>query len=145
MPKIFEVIYAEVQFYRWFKFSFLLFQAHYHTLPHPETKEKKIQTNHKIEPQHIRLHSNNTMEKIRLIFIVTRSGFTIYHMLHFLFLQWVLPRVPSLQGKECFPPTWLFPPHTSDGLETFRQTALYSNDAVFLATSFSDSGVPVEW
>ena len=145
MPKIFEVIYVEVQFYRWFKFSFLLFQAHYHTLPHPETKEKKIQTNRKIEPQHIRLHSNNKMEKIRLICILTRSGFTIYHMLHFLFLQWVLPRVPSLQGKGCFPPTWLFPPHTSDGLETFRQTALCSNDAVFLATSFSYSDVPVEW
>ena len=144
MPKIFEVIYVEVQFYRWFKFSFLLFQAHYHTLPHPETKEKKIQTNHKIEPQHIRLHSNNIMEKIRLIFILTRSGFTIYHMLHFLFLQWVLPRVPSLQGKS-FPPTWLFPPRTSDGLEMLRQTALHSNDSVFLATSFYDIDVPVEW
>ena len=85
------------------------------------------------------------MEKIRLVCILTRSGFTIYHMLHFLFLQWVLPRVPSLQGKGCFPPIWLFPPHTSDGLEMLRQTALYSNDAVFLATSFSYSDVPVEW
>ena len=57
-------------------------------------------------------------------------GFTVYHMLHFLFLQWVLPRVPSLQGKS-FPPTWLFPPRTSDGLEMLRQTALHSNDSVF--------------
>ena len=85
------------------------------------------------------------MEKIRLVCIITRSGFTIYHRLHFLFLQWVLPRVPSLQGKGCFPPTCRFAPHTFDGLEMLGQTALHSNDAVFLATSFSDSGVPVEW
>ena len=142
---MFEVIYVEVQFYRWFKFSFLLFQAHYHTLPHPETKEKKLQTNHKIEPQHIRLHSNNKMEKTRLICILRRFGFTIYHMLHFLFLQWVLPRVPSLQGKGCFPPTCLFPAHFFHGLEMLGQTALHSNDVVFLATSFYDSDVPVEW
>ena len=142
---MFEVIYVEVQFYRWFKFSFLLFQAHYHTLPHPETKEKKLQTNHKIEPQHIRLHSNNKMEKIRLICILTRSGFTVYHMLHFLFLQWVLPRVPSVQGKGCFPLTCFFPAHTFQGLEMLGQTALHSNDVVFLATSFYDSDVPVEW
>ena len=126
-------------------FLFFCFKRHYHTLPHPETKEKKIQTNRKIERQHtcIRRHSNNKMEKIRLICILTRSGFTIYHMPHFVFLQWVLPRDPSLQGKS-FPPTCLFPPRTSDRLEMLRQTALHSNDSVFLATSFSDSDVPEE-
>ena len=30
-----------------------LFQTHYHTLPHPKTKENKIQTKDKIEPQRI--------------------------------------------------------------------------------------------
>ena len=88
VPKIFEVIYVEVQFYRWFKFSFLLFQASLSYITTPRNKRKEIQTNRKIEPQHIRLHSNNKMEKIRLICILTRSGFTIYHMPHFLFLQW---------------------------------------------------------
>ena len=34
--------YVVVQFYPWFKFSFLLFQTHYHILPYPKTKEKKI-------------------------------------------------------------------------------------------------------
>ena len=34
--------YVVVQFYPWFKFYFLLFQAHYHTLPYPKTKENKI-------------------------------------------------------------------------------------------------------
>ena len=31
-----------VQFYPWFKFYFLLFQNHYHTLPYPNIKEYKI-------------------------------------------------------------------------------------------------------
>ena len=29
--------YITVQFYPWFKFYFLLFQTHYHTLPYPTT------------------------------------------------------------------------------------------------------------
>ena len=37
----------------WSKFSFLLFQTHYHTLPYPKTKESNIKTKDKIEPQHI--------------------------------------------------------------------------------------------
>lgn len=42
-----------VQFYPWFKFYFLLFQIHYHTLPYPKTKENKkfkpgIKLNHNI-------------------------------------------------------------------------------------------------
>ena len=36
----------------WFKFYFPLVQTHYHTLPYPKTKENKIQTKEKIEPQH---------------------------------------------------------------------------------------------
>ena len=35
-------VYVVVQFYPWFKFYFLLFQTHYHTLPYPKTKENKI-------------------------------------------------------------------------------------------------------
>jgi len=41
------------QFYPWFIFYFPLFQTHYHTLPYPKTKESKIYTKDKIEPQHI--------------------------------------------------------------------------------------------
>ena len=35
----------------WFKFYFLLFQNHYHTLPYPKTKENEILTKDKIEQQ----------------------------------------------------------------------------------------------
>ena len=35
-------IYVVVQFYPWFKFYFLLFQTHYHTLTYLKTKENKI-------------------------------------------------------------------------------------------------------
>ena len=35
-------VYVVVQFYPWFKFYFLLFQTHYHTLPYPKTKGNKI-------------------------------------------------------------------------------------------------------
>ena len=45
-----------VQFYPWFKFSFPLFQTHYHTLQYPKKKEKKIWTKDKIEPQHTYTH-----------------------------------------------------------------------------------------
>ena len=45
-------VYVVVQIYPWFKFSFLLFQSHYHTLPYPKTKENKckprIKLNHNI-------------------------------------------------------------------------------------------------
>ena len=47
-----------VQFYPWFKFYFLLFQTHYHTLPYPKTKENEISTKDKIEPQHRQSQSN---------------------------------------------------------------------------------------
>ena len=46
-------IYVRVQFYPWFIFSFPLFQTHYHILQYPKTKEDKILTKDKIEPQHI--------------------------------------------------------------------------------------------
>ena len=51
-------IYVVVQFYPWFKFYFLLFQTHCHIIVrlhfHPQkTKEHKIWTQDKIEPQHI--------------------------------------------------------------------------------------------
>ena len=42
-----------VPFYPWFKFNFPLFQTHYHTLQYPKTKENKIGTKDKIEPQQI--------------------------------------------------------------------------------------------
>ena len=46
------VLYVVVQYDHWFKFYFLLFQTHYHTLPYPKTKGNKIQTKDKIEPQY---------------------------------------------------------------------------------------------
>ena len=50
-------VYVVVQFYPWFKFSFFSnsLSCYYHTLPYPKTKEKKIWTKDKIEPQHIHL------------------------------------------------------------------------------------------
>ena len=57
---VFNITYVVVQFYPWFKFSFLLFQTHYHTLPYtqiyvllpyPKTKENIIYTKDKTEPQ----------------------------------------------------------------------------------------------
>ena len=35
-------MYVVVQFYRWCKLRISLFQTHYHTLPYPKAKEKKI-------------------------------------------------------------------------------------------------------
>ena len=53
-------LYVVVQFYPWFKFSLLFVSnsssGYYHTLPYPKTKEKKIWTEDKIEPQHV--HAN---------------------------------------------------------------------------------------
>ena len=46
-------VYAVVQFYPWLKFYFPLFQTHYPTLQYPKTKEHKIWTKDKIEPQQI--------------------------------------------------------------------------------------------
>ena len=40
--QICSYICAVVQFYPWFKFYFLLFQNHYHTIAHPKTKENQI-------------------------------------------------------------------------------------------------------
>ena len=48
-----QYVHVVVQFYPWFEFYSPWFQPDYHTLPHPKTKENKIQTNKKIEPQHI--------------------------------------------------------------------------------------------
>ena len=47
-------VYVVVQFYPWFKFYFPLFKTHHHTLHYPKTKEYKIWTLDKIEPQHIK-------------------------------------------------------------------------------------------
>ena len=47
-------VYVVVQFYPWFKFYFPLFKTHHHTLHYPKTKEYKIWTQDKIEPQHIK-------------------------------------------------------------------------------------------
>ena len=35
------IVYVVVQFYPCFKFYFLLFQTHYHTLPYPKTLTKE--------------------------------------------------------------------------------------------------------
>ena len=42
-----------VNFILGLNFIFFVFQTHYHTLLYPETKENKILTKDKIEPQHI--------------------------------------------------------------------------------------------
>ena len=59
IPRSFASWYISVvvQFYPWFKFYSPLFQTHYHTLPYPKTKENKIQTKDKFEPQHIHHYS----------------------------------------------------------------------------------------
>ena len=44
---------CRVYIYLWFKFYFPVFQSHYQTLPYPKTKENKIKTKDKIEPQHL--------------------------------------------------------------------------------------------
>ena len=46
-------VYVVVQFYPWFKFSFLSFLGMVMYDNEIETKEKKIWTKDKIEPQHI--------------------------------------------------------------------------------------------
>ena len=50
-------VYLVVQFYPWFKFFFLLFRTHYHTLriPYPKTKENKPRRklNHNIKIIHV--------------------------------------------------------------------------------------------
>ena len=50
--------YVVVQFYPWFKFSFLLFLGMVMYDNEFETKEYKIQTKDKIEPQHIYVYIN---------------------------------------------------------------------------------------
>ena len=40
--QLLQCIYVVVQFYPRFRFYFLLFQTHYHTLQYPKTKENKI-------------------------------------------------------------------------------------------------------
>ena len=49
-------VYVVVQNFSWFKFYFLLFQTHYHTLSSPKTKENKILTKDKFEQQHIYIY-----------------------------------------------------------------------------------------
>ena len=53
-------IYVVIKFYPWFKFSFPLFKTQYHTLQYPKTKENKIWTKDKIEPQHRYLQALKT-------------------------------------------------------------------------------------
>ena len=54
-----------VQFYPWFKFHFPLCQTHYHTLTYPKTKENKIYTKDKIEPQYN--HHKNGWKMIKML------------------------------------------------------------------------------
>ena len=62
-----------VQFYPWFKFYFPLFQTCYHTLQYTKTKEKKILTKDKIEPQHL-CQLFGSLEKSTILFEL--SNFT---------------------------------------------------------------------
>ena len=62
-----------VQFYPWFKFYFPLFQTCYHTFQYTKTKEKKILTKDKIEPQHL-CQPFGSLEKSTILFEL--SNFT---------------------------------------------------------------------
>ena len=72
-----------VQIYPWFKFSFLLFQSHYHTLPCPKTKENKckprIKLNHNIyihKKLCLKSHINLSVAKIaKSVGIIYRSRY----------------------------------------------------------------------
>ena len=57
--------YVGVQFYPWFKFYFPLFQTHYHILKNPKTKENKIWSKDKIEPQQLWASSSNKTDVSR--------------------------------------------------------------------------------
>ena len=50
------IIYVVVQFYPWFSYYFLVFLGMVMYDNEFETKEKKISTNNKIQPQHIHVH-----------------------------------------------------------------------------------------
>lgn len=49
-----------VQFYPWIKCFFIVSNLLHHTLSYSKTKENKILTKDKIEPQHIRKENTNT-------------------------------------------------------------------------------------
>ena len=76
-----------VQFYHWFEFYFLLFQTHYHTLPYPKAKEKKISTEDKIEPQHMIYYASQRCEELLA---------TIWNFMHSMYVTWKLLIVYSL-------------------------------------------------
>ena len=48
MSVVFLMDFVVVQFYPWFKFSFLLFINHHHSLPYVKTKEKKFKPRMKL-------------------------------------------------------------------------------------------------
>ena len=61
-----------VQIYPWFKFYFLLFQSHYHTLPYPKTK-----LNHNTDIQsNIQLSINISLKKRRRALEAFRKDLT---------------------------------------------------------------------
>ena len=62
-----EVITVVVQFYPWFKFYFLLFLGIVKYDNEFETKEKKIWTKDKIEPQHHQVKKCLIVKQILLV------------------------------------------------------------------------------
>ena len=63
IPKCHDNDYVVVQFYPWFKFSFLLFQNQYHTyLPYPKTKENKIYPRKKLNHNNYNKSMNADIE-----------------------------------------------------------------------------------
>ena len=97
-------INVEVQFYPWFKFSFLLFQTHYHVIIiHYHTQkqnkrkfEPRIKLNHNIYFQNVPAWCYSRPIKNRFIFRKrTRSSFPSY-------VSWLCARFLSSNGPLSF-------------------------------------------
>ena len=67
LPMMLKVIYVVVQFYPWFKFSFLLFQTHYYVIIiHYHTQKQKKR---KLEPRIKLNHNINNIKTLKFSFL----------------------------------------------------------------------------
>ena len=81
-------VYVVVQFYPWFIFSFLLFLGMVMYDNEFETKEKKIWTKDKIEPQHIQLFRKRLSEKVHATILKGIVGGFEFTALQRSFKEW---------------------------------------------------------
>ena len=69
-------LYVVVEFYPWFKFCFLLFQTHYHTLPYPPKKKRKFKPRIKLN-RNIYIHFSSSVSlgpiRVQLVPVVPLS------------------------------------------------------------------------